>query len=248
MPVQTAPVLSRIELAREEGETLLSVLVDPDKAVDEHLDRLTELAEGMADMYFVGGSLVTEHLLEQTISGLKKRSHLPVVLFPGSVSQIHPSADAILFISLISGRNPDLLIGQHVMAAPLLRKTKLEILPVGYMLVDGGKPTTASYMSQTPPLPADKPEIAACTAMAGEMLGLKLIYIDAGSGALNPVSADMIGAIRENTSLPIIVGGGIRTPEQAFLAARSGADVVVVGNILEKNPERIGEIKAALKA
>ena len=152
----------------------------------------------------------------------------------------------MLFLTLISGRNPELLIGHHVVAAPMIRKTQLEVMPVGYMLIDGGKPTTASYMSHTSPIPANKPEIAVCTAMAGEMLGLKLLYLDAGSGAENPVSAEIISAVREATDLPIIVGGGIRTAEQAGKAAKAGATVVVVGNALEKDPGLISQLKQAI--
>jgi len=229
-------VLSIIEKAREEGRTLLSILVDPDKAAEEHLEKIVESSENQSDIFFVGGSLVTELKLDQTIDGLKKRSKKPVVLFPGSLLQISNKADALLFLTLISGRNPELLIGHHVVAAPMIRKTQLEVMPVGYMLIDGGKPTTASYMSHTSPIPANKPEIAVCTAMAGEMLGLKLLYLDAGSGAENPVSAEIISAVREATDLPIIVGGGIRTAEQAGKAAKAGATVVVVGNALEKDP------------
>ncbi len=239
-------VLSIIEKAREEGRTLLSILVDPDKAAEEHLEKIVESSENQSDIFFVGGSLVTELKLDQTIDGLKKRSKKPVVLFPGSLLQISNKADALLFLTLISGRNPELLIGHHVVAAPMIRKTQLEVMPVGYMLIDGGKPTTASYMSHTSPIPANKPEIAVCTAMAGEMLGLKLLYLDAGSGAENPVSAEIISAVREATDLPIIVGGGIRTAEQAGKAAKAGATVVVVGNALEKDPGRIRELKQAI--
>jgi phosphoglycerol geranylgeranyltransferase len=239
-------VLSIIEKAREEGRTLLSILVDPDKAAEEHLEKIVESSENQSDIFFVGGSLVTELKLDQTIDGLKKRSKKPVVLFPGSLLQISNKADALLFLTLISGRNPELLIGHHVVAAPMIRKTQLEVMPVGYMLIDGGKPTTASYMSHTSPIPANKPEIAVCTAMAGEMLGLKLLYLDAGSGAENPVSAEIISAVREATDLPIIVGGGIRTAEQAGKAAKAGATVVVVGNALEKDPGLISQLKQAI--
>jgi len=239
-------VLGTLENAREEGKTLLSILVDPDKAADDHLEKLVENSDNQSDIFFVGGSLVTELKLDQTIDGIKKRSNKPVVLFPGSLLQISNKADALLFLTLISGRNAELLIGHHVVAAPMIRKMNLEVMPVGYMLIDGGKPTTASYMSHTHPIPANKPEIAVCTAMAGEMLGLKLLYLDAGSGAENPVSADIISAVREHTDLPIIVGGGIRTPEQAARAAKAGATVIVIGNALEKDPSLIRELKKAI--
>jgi putative glycerol-1-phosphate prenyltransferase len=161
---------------------------------------------------------------------------VPVVLFPGSNLYIHSDADGILFLSLISGRNPEFLIGQHVVAAPLLKASGLEILPTGYMLVDGGKPTTVSYISNTQPIPADKADIAACTAMAGEMLGQQLLYLDAGSGAENPVSPGMISAVKKATSLPLLAGGGIRSGEQARNAWEAGADCIVIGNVLESNP------------
>jgi putative glycerol-1-phosphate prenyltransferase len=164
------------------------------------------------------------------------------------VQQVSSGADAILFLSLISGRNPELLIGQHVLAAPMIKQANLEVLSTGYMLVDGGRPTTASYISGTLPLPADKPDIAACTALAGTMLGLSHIYLDAGSGALNPVSVDMIQAVREMVDVPLIVGGGIRDCDAAVDRAQAGADVVVVGNITEKKPLVIQEIAKAFKS
>jgi len=189
------------------------------------------------DFVFVGGSLLTETNFHACVKKIKSESKVPVILFPGSPSQINEDADAILFLSLISGRNAELLIGQHVIAAPFLRKTKLEIIPTGYMLVDCGRATTASYISQTFPLPYNKPEIAAATAMAGEMLGLKCMYLDGGSGAEKPVSLKMIHAVREAVNVPIIVGGGIRNEEQAKDLYNAGADLLVVGTAFEEEPE-----------
>ena len=246
MNVQQASISGLISSARESGKTLLSVLVDPDKAKPSHLDGLLRETANLADLYFIGGSLLTADALDQTIDYLKARIATPCVLFPGSAVQLSAKADGLLLLSLISGRNPDLLIGQHVVAAPRIKQIGLEVLPVGYMLIDGGRPTTATYISHTLPIPANKPEIAACTAMAGEMLGLRFIYLDAGSGADQVVSAEMIQAVRENCSLPIIVGGGIRNPKQAAIVARAGADVVVVGNALESEPGLATELKAAL--
>lgn len=246
MNVQQASISGLITSARESGKTLLSVLVDPDKAKPSHLDGLLRETANLADLYFIGGSLLTADALDQTIDYLKARIATPCVLFPGSAVQLSAKADGLLLLSLISGRNPDLLIGQHVVAAPRIKQIGLEVLPVGYMLIDGGRPTTATYISHTLPIPANKPEIAACTAMAGEMLGLRYIYLDAGSGADQVVSAEMIQAVRENCSLPIIVGGGIRNPKQAAFVARAGADVVVVGNALESEPGLATELKAAL--
>jgi putative glycerol-1-phosphate prenyltransferase len=164
-----------------------------------------------------------------------------VVLFPGSVTQLSAHVDAVLFLSLISGRNPELLIGQHVVAAPRIKALQLEAVPTGYLLIDGGKPTTASYISNTQPIPANKAGIAAATALAGELLGLRCIYIDAGSGAANPVPIEMIRAVREACSLPLIVGGGIRSRAQADAAYAAGADLLVIGTAIEEEPEMIAE-------
>jgi putative glycerol-1-phosphate prenyltransferase len=200
------------------------------------------------DFFLVGGSLLTSTFLNSTVRTLKGHSDIPVILFPGSNLHIDPSADAILLLSLISGRNPDFLIGQHVIAAPVLKKSKLEILPTGYMLIESGKPTTVSYISNTTPIPYDKPEVAACTAMAGEMLGLQLIYLDAGSGAQRPVSPRTIAAVRRSVEVPIIVGGGITTPQAAEDALRAGADVIVIGNGIEKDPNLLVEVSERISA
>jgi putative glycerol-1-phosphate prenyltransferase len=165
-----------------------------------------------------------------------------VVLFPGSAQQVDPGADGILFLSLISGRNPEYLIGQHVLAAPLLKESGLEILPTGYMLINSGKMTSVAYVSNTIPLPEDKYSLAASTAMAGEMLGLRLMYLDAGSGAEREISARMIGAVRKAIDIPLIVGGGINTAEKAHNALHAGADLIVIGNALEKSPDLLTEI------
>jgi putative glycerol-1-phosphate prenyltransferase len=151
-------------------------------------------------------------------------------------------------LSLISGRNPEYLIGQHVTAAPILKKSKLEILPTGYMLIDCGKQTTVSYISNTTPIPYDKPSVAVCTAMAGEMLGLKLLYVDGGSGAQMPVSAQMIAAIRKSVDIPIIVGGGISSPKKAAEALTAGADLIVIGNVIEKDPNLLIEVSEQINA
>jgi phosphoglycerol geranylgeranyltransferase len=162
--------------------------------------------------------------------------------------QISEKADGLLFLSLISGRNPEMLIGRHVLAAPVLKRTNLEIISTGYMLIDSGSPTSVSYMSGTVPIPHDKEDIAVCTAMAGEMLGMKLIYLDAGSGARFTVSNNMIEEVKKNTGIPLIVGGGIRTAEKAIEICQAGADIIVIGNALEKDPERITDISSAVHA
>ena len=223
-------------------------MLDPDKieqrALSDLLDRTTEYP---VDFFLVGGSLVTDYVHKDVIAAVRRHTDTPIILFPGNPLHIEPSADAILFLSLISGRNPDFLIGQHVIAAPLLKKSGLEILPTGYMLVDSGTQTTVSYISGTMPIPHDKPGVAACTAMAGEMLGLKLIYLDAGSGARRSVSPDMITAVRATVDLPLIVGGGIRTGEKAYEAFKAGADMIVVGNGIEQDPDLLPQLSTVVR-
>jgi len=224
-----------------------AVLIDPDKYDRQGLIALSSLSEQhQIDFLFVGGSLLTFDHLDETLQTIKENTRLPVILFPGSIMQISNRADAVLLLSLISGRNADLLIGKHVIAAPYLKESKLEILPTGYMLVEGGPMTTAQYISNTFPIPRLKDDIAVCTAIAGEMLGLKLIYMDAGSGAQWPVTPEMIRKVKENISVPLIVGGGIRNAEQAYASANAGADVIVVGNAIEKDTSVLKEIANAL--
>jgi phosphoglycerol geranylgeranyltransferase len=227
----------------------LAVLIDPDKQDVSAIPSLVKtIEESGADFIFVGGSLLINDAFGKTVESIKKLSKLPVIIFPGSPSQISSQADAILLLSLISGRNPELLIGQHVLAAPKLKESGLEILPTGYMLIESGNITTASYISNTLPVPANKPEIAACTALAGEQLGMKLIYLDGGSGAKNPVPLEMIQEVKKVISVPLIVGGGIRTAEMAYNACKAGADVIVVGTAFEKDAAVLGEIGKAVKA
>jgi putative glycerol-1-phosphate prenyltransferase len=242
-------ILHQLLLNRTSGRRSFAVLVDPDKTNPPACLQLSRAAlENRVDFFLVGGSLLTTTFLNSTVRTLKAHSGIPVILFPGSNLHIDPSADAILLLSLISGRNPDFLIGQHVIAAPVLRKSKLEILPTGYMLIESGKPTTVSYISNTTPIPYDKPEVAACTAMAGEMLGLQLIYLDAGSGAQRPVSPRTIAAVRKSVEVPIVVGGGITTPQAAEDALQAGADVIVIGNGIEKDPNLLVEVSERISA
>lgn len=231
-------ILSDLVSKKDSNKKSLAVLIDPDKAEDAgsltHLVRLAN--ENCIDLILVGGSLLLTAEISSTISKIREEVQIPVVLFPGSPLQITPGADGILFLSLISGRNPDLLIGHHVQAAPLLKNLGMEILPTGYMLINSGKTTSVAYVSNTMPIPDDKYSLAACTAMAGEMLGLKLLYLDAGSGAEKEISPRMINAVRKSVSLPLMVGGGINTPEKVSAAMAAGADVIVIGNALEKDP------------
>lgn len=228
---------------KKKGYKSFAVLLDPDKLDKESCIRIVNMAlESKIDYFFVGGSLITENNLNFIIKTIKSNTTIPAVLFPGSYLQIDVAADAILLLSLISGRNPDFLIGQHVIASPILKKSKLEIVSTGYMLVDCGKPTTVSYISNTTPIPHDKASVAVCTAMAGEMLGMKLLYLDGGSGAMFPVSKKMISLVRKSTEAPLIVGGGINTVQKAVDALSSGADLIVIGNGIEKNPDLLVEV------
>jgi putative glycerol-1-phosphate prenyltransferase len=229
------------------GKKSFAVLIDPDKVNADQTAELCALAnDAMVDYLFVGGSLVVTNHLDEVVQNIKKETDIPVILFPGSPNQITPFADALLYLSLISGRNPELLIGQHVISAPMVKQSGLEIMSTGYMVIDGGAPTTVSYISNAAPIPHDKKEIAVCTAMAGEMLGMKLIYMDAGSGAKRPISEGMISSVASHISIPLIVGGGITDPEKAYLNCRAGADLIVVGNAIEKDSSLIKEISSAI--
>lgn len=239
----TKNILNQFISKRANGVKSFAVLIDPDNTdTSTCLQLIRNCVENKVDFFFVGGSLITGNNMGQVIKLIKMHTSIPVVLFPGSNLHIDMSVDAILFLSLISGRNPDFLIGQHVISAPILKKSSLEILPTGYILIDSGKQTTVSYMSNTTPIPYDKPEIAACTAMAGEMLGLKLMYLDAGSGAQRVISSKMISTVRKAVDTPVIVGGGIRTANEAYEAILAGADTIVIGNGIEKNPELLAEV------
>jgi len=237
-------ILDILKERHRAGKKSIAILVDPDKVDDPtRLNHLINLAsENCIDFFFVGGSLITTTNLSEVINLIKEQVSIPVVLFPGNSMQLDPGADAILFLSLISGRNPDLLIGQQVIAAPILRNSKIEVMPTGYMLINSGKITSVAYISNTTPIPEDKYSLAACTALAGEMLGLQLIYLDAGSGAEREISAKMISAVRKAVNTPLIVGGGINTSAKAIAALEAGADMIVIGNALEKNPDFLIEI------
>ncbi len=232
---------------KKEGKKSFAVLIDPDKVDEQKITELVMLTtEAKVDYLLVGGSLVISNHLDEVVLQIKKQSNIPVILFPGTPSQVTRYADALLYLSLISGRNPELLIGQHVISAPFVKQSGLEIMSTGYMVIDGGAPTTVSYISNATPIPADKNEIAMCTAMAGEMLGMKLIYMDAGSGARRPITEAMIEKVSAVIEAPLVVGGGINDPEKAYLNCKAGADVIVVGNAIEKDPMLIREISAAV--
>lgn len=243
-------ILSTLQQRRNQKKKSIAVLVDPDKAEDSsRLLHLINLAsENCVDYFFVGGSLVTSANLSDVVKQIKENVNIPTILFPGNAIQVEASADAILFLSLISGRNPELLIGQHVVAAPILKNTRLEVISTGYMLINSGKITSVAYISNTMPIPDDKYSLAASTAMAGEMLGLQTIYIDAGSGAEREISARMIAAVRKSISVPLIVGGGINSAQKAITALEAGADMIVIGNALEKDPDLLTEVSEKIYA
>ncbi len=237
-------IYKKILKSKAEGKKLFSLLIDPDKFGSPEVLQKAEAAS--VDFIMVGGSLLSDGNFENCIQEIKKNTLIPVIIFPGNHLQISKTADAILLLSLISGRNAELLIGKHVIAAPLLKASDLEILSTGYMLIESGNQTTASYMSNSSPIPFEKDDIAVCTALAGEQLGLKIIYMDAGSGAKNPVNGSMIKKVSSSISIPLIIGGGINNPGKALLACESGADMIVVGNAIETDLSLIASITKAI--
>lgn len=234
------------ELFLKPGKHIL-ILVDPDKFDAGEAEKNFRKLNSLADMVLVGGSLLSETRTEKVIDEIRKVTDLPVVLFPGNAMQVTEKADAILFLQLISGRNPEFLIGQHVHAAPLIARTSLEVIPTSYILIDGGKRTSVEYISQSMPVPADKTDIAVATALAGKFLGHKLIYLEAGSGALNAVPADIVKAVSSKTNLPVIVGGGIRDEKTALDLFSAGANSIVIGSLFETNPDAVLRIAQQIR-
>lgn len=222
--------------AKSEGKKLLAILLDPDKINRNKWSVLiAKIKNSGATHIFVGGSIVAENLTEKLVENLKREIHLPIILFPGDFTQLTTKADAILFLSLLSGRNPEYLIGQHIKAAPLLKKTMLEVIPTSYLLIESGKQTTVARVSQTQPIDRNNINLIVNTAQAGELLGHKLTYLEAGSGAEIPVSGEIIKTVSQALSIPLIVGGGIRSKKQMETAYNSGADLVVIGTAFEEN-------------
>lgn len=214
-----------------------SLLIDPDKHTTESLANTVKQANHVCiDCFLIGGSLVAKSL-DKTVDYIKSHSSIPVFLFPGNLMQLSNKADGILLITLISGRNPEYLIGNHVLAAPFLKKSGLEIIPTGYILIESSYTTSVEYISNTKPIPVSKPDIVVATAMAGEMLGLKCIYLEAGSGANSKIPASLIAEVKKNIHIPLIVGGGIRTKQDAAEIYNAGADMVIVGTAVEENIE-----------
>lgn len=233
----------------QKGDGKIALLIDPDWAenTDWFLSILSMLNQVSIDLILVGGSLIKyPDRIDQMIVSIKKACKIPVYLFPGHPTHLSSKADGVLFLSVISGRNPELLIGQHVVSAPLIKSYGLHVWPTGYMII-GNSATSVHYMSQTFPIPSSKPTIASATALAGEMLGLKTIYIDGGSGAGQPISEAMISEIAKSVSIPLIVGGGINNVSQLKAALNCGADMVVIGTAVEKTPEFLRSFQNAFK-
>lgn len=240
-------VYSTILKKKKQGKKQIAILIDPDKHKVADFNAMALRFESLPiDYLFIGGSLLSRDLLEACLDVFKVRTDIPLVIFPGSVMQVNSKADAILLLSLVSGRNPDLLIGRHVEAVPYIKQAKIETISTAYLLIESGRMTTAQYISSTLPIPADKAEIASLTAQAAEMIGHKIIYLDGGSGAINTVPDDMISQVRKDVALPLIVGGGIRTPELAIAKCAAGADLLVIGNVLEEKPELLQQMVAAV--
>jgi phosphoglycerol geranylgeranyltransferase len=229
-------IYNQILKSKAENEKLLAILLDPDKIDLNNVEMLTEkINKSPATHIFVGGSLVENNIFDELISNIKEKCDLPIVLFPGNPSQISDKADAILFLSLISGRNPDFLIGHQVIAAPILKKTQLEIISTGYILIESGTETAVERVSKTSPLDRNNLDLILATAQAGEMLGNKLIYLEAGSGAKQAVPLEMIKRVSQNIEIPLIVGGGIIDLQGIQKAYDSGADLVVIGTAFEND-------------
>jgi phosphoglycerol geranylgeranyltransferase len=219
------------------GKKSVALLLDPDKTKGESLTRILKIATDSKTDYILTGGSLTFTGIDKLIRSVKESCEIPVILFPGNLLQLTHDADAILLLSLISGRNPELLIGNHVLAAPYLKDIKEKLISTGYILINCGTKTSVEYMSQTEAIPCDKTDIAVATALAGEMLGMKMIYLEAGSGAMKPVPVTMIRSVRENISIPIAIGGGIKSIKEIEEVFSAGADLVILGNGVEQNPQ-----------
>lgn len=240
--IQNGHLYQEILTKISERQKQLFLLVDPDKFSASHFDTLTK-TQGFhrANMILVGSSFL-HHSLDKCIAQIKSITNKPILLFPGHSSHLSKEADGLLALSLISGRNPDFLIGHHVTAAFKIAASKLEVIPTAYILIDGGTYSSVEYMSNTRPIPSDKTDIAVATALAGEISGNKLIYLEAGSGAKQPVNKHIIRSVRNKCSVPLIVGGGIRNKQDAQAIWDAGADIIVIGNALEKKTELLEDL------
>ncbi|MCC6817387.1 MAG: geranylgeranylglyceryl/heptaprenylglyceryl phosphate synthase [Bacteroidia bacterium] len=234
--------LEQIYTLKKVHKRALAVLIDPDQPANTVLNIVQQCSLNHVDFIFVGGSLVTAGVLSETLKIVKDNFNNPVYIFPGNEFMIDDLADGILFLSLISGRNPEYLIGKQIVAAPMLAQSNLDVVPTAYILIDGGKETSVSYISNTKPIPSDKSDIAIATALAGKLMGMKCIYMDAGSGALKHISPKMINAVKKSVDLPLVIGGGIRNAETATQVYKAGADIIVIGNGAEADHSIIEEI------
>ena len=223
------------------------ILIDPDKKNDKKINKLVESAnDNGADAIFVGGSIMMDSLYHKRIERIKSISNIPVILFPGGVNQINKHFDAMLFMSLLSGRNPHYLIGEQVIAAPIVSDYRIETIPTGYLLIDGGSPTTVEFISGTKPLPQNRLDIIISHALAAQFMGMKLLYLEAGSGALNKVHGNVINKVSTEVNISIIVGGGISKPEEVSEAVSAGASFVVIGSAIENSIELMKEFSSAI--
>ena len=237
-------IYQNILKAKKESKKLLAVLIDPEKIDIENIPLFFEkVHQSIATHIFVGGSTDKNNQTKNVVIAIKNVTKLPVILFPGDVTQITNTADGILFLNLLSGRNPEYLIEQQIKAAPILQKTTLEILPTGYVLIDGGKETATQRVSNTKPISQNNKELIKNTSKAGELLGKKLIYLEAGSGAKVPVDASIISIVKNNLNIPLIVGGGIRSKKQLENAFAAGADIVVIGTAFENDETFFNQLK-----
>ena len=247
----TSPVYDYLLEIRSRKGAGFVVLIDPDKLAEDDLPRFAGMCESAdVDAMFLGGTLMHATELESYVATLKRSSNLPIIGFPGSLNQVTKSLDAVLYLSVISGRNPEYLFGQHVYAAPVIKRLGIEPIATGYMLVESGRTTSAQYMSHSMPLPRHKPDIAAATALAAQMMGMKMLFTDGGSGADHPVPEEMVEAITTTCDIPLIVGGGLSTPREVSDKVRAGASFVVIGNAIERRPDGgyISELAAAAHA
>ncbi|PID68906.1 MAG: geranylgeranylglyceryl/heptaprenylglyceryl phosphate synthase [Flavobacteriales bacterium] len=234
-------IYKKLITAKKNGRKLLAVLLDPEKITLTALPDMMNILSDKVDVFLVGGSTVAENQTKELVLALKKLTAIPIVLFPGDYTQVTDTADALLFLSLLSGRNPEYLIEQHVKSIPAIHKKKLEIIPTGYILIDGGATTAVQRVSKTKPLPQTAIDTIVHTALAGKYSGKKLIYLEAGSGAKKPVSTKIIKSVKEELDLFLCIGGGIRTKAQLKNAYNAGADMVVIGTALENNPLLLNE-------
>lgn len=223
---------------------LFAVLIDPQNSNDDFINTIIQ-NQNSIDLFLVGGSLVWNDI-NKIVQKLKK-TNIPVLLFPGNCMQISPYADAILFLSLISGRNPEYLIGQHVQSAMLIKQTKLEVIPTGYILIENSKTSATQYITNTNPIPDDKTDLIIATAVAGELLGMKAIYLEGGSGSNKTINPHIIASLKKHIEIPIFVGGGIKSPEDFINIYKQKPSVIVVGNAIEKKPELINKIAKSIK-